>query len=100
MTEEKQKDLEFPKPDLGFLVEVYEPYEYSPAPPYDNEKETGWQKIGNYFVIDKTKENVEARIREHLPDPSPNKYIINIGEVEKEIEGIYSLGKIYEPKCL
>ena len=76
----------------GFLAEIFEEYEYSLAPPYDDEKETAYNKVGNFFTIDENKENVEARIKKLLP--TSKQYKIDIREVEKEIDGIYSLGII------
>ena len=82
--------------DLGFLIEVYEEYEVECAPPYDDQSDTHLSKVGNYFMVDTSKENVEARIRKHVP--SSDKYKINIRQVEREIDDIYSLGEIDHPR--
>jgi hypothetical protein len=78
--------------NFGFLIEVFEEYEYSLAPPYDSDKETAYSKLGNFFAIDENKENVEARLRKFLPDSK--KYRIDVRQAEQEIEGIYKLGII------
>ena len=52
------------KKDLGFLVKVLKDYEYSQAPPHDNQKEEGVEEVARYFVIGEGKKEVEERFEE------------------------------------
>ncbi|MBU1201244.1 MAG: hypothetical protein KJ583_00805 [Nanoarchaeota archaeon] len=90
------------KKDIGFFVAIFEEsnvYMNVYEPIMEAEIETELIPKGCYFVMDTTKENVENRIKEHLPNNSNAKYIINITPIEEipNIDGIYDLEKLMKP---
>jgi len=66
-----------------FLVEILKTFEYSPAPPYDEEKDEGIETLGLCIIFDNKKENVEKRILEALSKKEGD-YKINIKEAEQQ----------------
>ena len=72
----------------GFYVKVcrsfmFDHYSFDPG-----ERDIGWSKIGEYFVLDGTRDDVAARIRKLLPDPSPDEYRFEIRQAG-EVGGVY-----------
>ena len=75
------------KKNLSFLVGVEVSYEL--------DRDTAWSKVGNYLVPAQSMEDAESKVKEILPDPSPEKYTFSTKHVKK-IKDVYELGKIYD----
>lgn len=77
--------------DLGFLVEVSESEEVEDVFYGHGKKDIIIDRVGSYFVIGSSEEDVEDRMRKLLPDPSPKEYKFLIKQAGQGINGVYSI---------